>query len=96
MRRLYDFLPSGNCYKLRLLMSQLQLPYERIDVNILAGETQTEAFLARNPNGRVPVLELENGQCLAESNAILWYLASGTVAETDRPGCKPVERVPRL
>ena len=48
MRRLYDFLPSGNCYKLRLLMSQLQLPYERIDVNILAGETQTEAFLASN------------------------------------------------
>ena len=76
--KLYDFLESGNCYKARLLMTQLALEFERIDTDILTGETKTPAYLAKNPNGRVPVLELEDGTCLAESGAILHYLAEGT------------------
>lgn len=78
MLRLYDFLSSGNGYKCRLLLHQLELPFERIELDILKGETRTPEFLARNPNGRVPALELEDGTVLAESNAILCYLADGT------------------
>lgn len=77
MYKLYDFLPSGNCYKIRLLFSQLNIEFERIDVNILQGKTRAEAFLAFNPDGRVPVLKHDD-KYLAESNAILWYLASGS------------------
>lgn len=78
MLRLYDFLPSGNGYKVRLLLSQLSIPYERIELNILKGETRTPEFLRKNPNGRIPVLETQSGQFLAESNAILFYLSEGT------------------
>ncbi|NES00676.1 MAG: glutathione S-transferase family protein [Symploca sp. SIO1B1] len=78
MLRLYSFLPSGNCYKARLLLAQLAIPYERIEVNILKGESRTPEFLSKNSNGRIPVLETENGQFLAESNAILFYLSQGT------------------
>lgn len=78
MLRLYDFLPSGNCYKVRLLLSQLCIPFKRVDVNILKGETRNMEFLSKNPNGRVPVLETESGQFLSESNAILFYLSQGT------------------
>jgi len=77
MYKLYDFLPSGNCYKIRLLLSQLGLEYERINVDILKKESRTPEFLKINPNGRTPVLD-HNGKNLAESNAILWYLASNT------------------
>jgi glutathione S-transferase len=76
--RLYDFLESGNGYKVRLLLAQLGIPCERIEVDILKGETRTPEFLARNPNGRIPVLELEDGTHLAESDAILFYLAEGS------------------
>jgi glutathione S-transferase len=76
--RLHDYLESGNGYKVRLLLSQLQLPFERIEHDILRGETRTPEYLALNPNGRIPLLELEDGTCLAESNAIQWYLAEGT------------------
>jgi glutathione S-transferase len=76
--KLYDFLESGNGYKVRLLLTQLGIPFERIELDITRGESRTEAFLARNPNGRIPTLELEDGTCLAESNAIQWYLAEGT------------------
>jgi glutathione S-transferase len=76
--RLYDHLDSGNGYKVRLLLAQLARPFERIELDITRGETRTPEFLARNPNGRIPVLELEDGRCLAESNAIQWYLAEGT------------------
>jgi glutathione S-transferase len=79
MYRLYDFLPSGNCYKVRLLLNQLAIPFDRVDVNILQQETQTPSFLAKNPNGKVPVLEISPNQFLAESNAILFYLSQGTV-----------------
>jgi len=77
--RLYDAsVPSGNGYKVRLLLAQLGIPYERVEVDILRGESRTPEFLARNPNGRIPVLELDSGDHLAESNAILCYLADGT------------------
>ena len=78
MLRLYDNHLSGNGYKPRLLLGHLGLAYERIEVDILKGETRTPEFLARNPNGRIPVLELEDGTCIAESNAILFYLAEGS------------------
>lgn len=78
MLRLYDFLPSGNGYKVRLLLCQLEIPFERVELDILQGQTRTAAFLRKNPNGRIPVLRLEDGSYLAESNAILWYLAGDT------------------
>jgi glutathione S-transferase len=78
MLRLYDFLDSGNGYKARLALAQLGLEHQIIEIDIEKGESRTPGFLARNPNGRIPVLELENGQFLAESNAILCYLAEGT------------------
>ncbi|MCM0588987.1 MAG: glutathione S-transferase family protein [Gloeotrichia echinulata IR180] len=76
--RLYDFLPSGNGYKLRLLLTQLGMPFERVEVNITQGETRTPEFLSKNPNGKIPVLEIEPGKYLAESNAILVFLSEGT------------------
>jgi glutathione S-transferase len=78
MLRLYDYLPSGNGYKVRLLLTQLGVPFERIEVDVVGGATRTPEFLARNPNGRIPTLALESGEHLAESNAILCYLADGT------------------
>ncbi len=78
MLTLYDYLDSGNGYKVRLALSFLEIPYRFVEVDILTGATRTPEFLAKNPNGRIPVLELEDGTCLAESNAILWYLADGT------------------
>ncbi len=77
--RLHDNLSSGNGYKVRLLLAQLGLPFERVEYDIDRGETRTPGFLEKvNANGRVPVLELDDGQLLAESNAILYYLAEGT------------------
>lgn len=77
MYRLYDFLPSGNCYKIRLLLNQIGIDYERVNVDILNKESRTPEFLKINPHGRTPVL-YHDGKYLAESNAILWYLASDT------------------
>ncbi len=76
--RLYDYAASANCYKARLLLAQLGLPYERVPVDIFAGESTTPAYRAKNPAGRTPVLELDSGQTIAESNAILLYLGEGT------------------
>ena len=85
MLTLYDYMDSGNGYKVRLTLAHLGLPYRLIECDILKGETRTPDFLARNPNGRIPLLELEDGTCLAESNAICWYLAEGTaLAPADR------------
>jgi glutathione S-transferase len=78
MLRLYDYLDSGNGYKVRLLLRYLDIPFELIECNIIEGETRTQKFLAKNPNGRIPTLELEDGSYLAESGAILYYLADGT------------------
>jgi len=75
---LFDNLDSGNGYKVRLLLAQLGRPYEWTNLDLDAGASRTPEFLKRNPNGRIPTLELEDGICLAESNAILWYLAEGT------------------
>ncbi len=76
---LHDYLPSGNGYKVRLLLTQLGIPFRRIEYDITKGETRTPDFLGRiNPNGRVPVLETDTGAFLAESDAILFYLADGT------------------
>jgi len=85
MLRLYDFHESGNGFKVRLLLSQLGTPVERIEMNILEGETRTKDFLARNPNGRIPLLEFEDGRTLAESNAILYFLAQGTAFWPEDP-----------
>ena len=79
MLRLHDNASSGNAYKVRLLLTQLGLAFERVEYDTDRGDTRTAAFLRdTNANGRIPVLQLEDGRCLAESNAILWYLAEGT------------------
>lgn len=78
MLKVYGDYRSGNCYKIKLMLHLLGREYEWVPVDILKGETQTPEFLARNPNGKIPVLELEDGSCLWESNAILNYLAEGS------------------
>ncbi len=78
MLKLYDFLESGNGYKVRLLLHQLDAPYQRIELDVMSGASRTPEFLARNRNGRIPVLVLDDGTALAESNAIQFYLAEGT------------------
>jgi glutathione S-transferase len=78
MIRLHDFAASANCFKVRMLLSQLGVAYERVPVDIFAGDAQTDEYLARNPAGRTPVLETEQGAFIPESGAILLYLAEGT------------------
>ena len=78
MLRLYDNKESRNGYKVRLLLTQLGLPFERIELDIFKGESRAPDYLARNSAGKIPALELEDGTVLAESGAILWYLAEGT------------------
>lgn len=76
--KLYGMTESGNCYKPRLLMAKLGLAFEHVEVSSRDGTTRSAEYLARNPNGMVPLLELDDGRLLAESNAILLYLAEGT------------------
>jgi glutathione S-transferase len=76
--RLYDYAASGNCYKVRLLLGMLGREYERVPVDIFAGDTLTDAYAAINPVRETPVLELDDGSRLTQSSAILWYLAEGT------------------
>ena len=78
MYKLYDFLPSGNGYKVRLLLTLLDIPFERIELNILERETRTPEFLAKNPKGKIPLLEIAPDRFLSESNAILYFLARDT------------------
>lgn len=78
MLKLYEYAPSGNCYKIRLLLHHLNIKYQRVPIDILQGESRTAEFLERNPVGKIPVLEIQPGQYLAESNAIIYYLAEGT------------------
>ena len=75
MIHLYDNSDSGNGYKIRLLLAQLGIAYDWTDLDIFSGASRTPEFLAKNPNGSIPTLQLDDGTCLAESNAILWYLA---------------------
>ncbi len=76
--KLYDFLPSGNGYKVRLLLSWLDQAYEYQEVDIHAGDSHSPEFLTLNPAGQIPLLVLDDGRTLAESNAILFYLALGS------------------
>jgi glutathione S-transferase len=78
MHTLYNMQTSGNCYKLRLVMAQLDIPFRLHDIDILKGESHTPQFLAINPNGKVPTLVLDGGRPITESGAALWYLADGT------------------
>jgi glutathione S-transferase len=85
---LFDNLDSGNGYKVRLLLAQLGQPYDWTNLDLDAGATRTPEFLRRNANGRIPTLELDDGTHLAESNAILFYLAEGS-------GFLPADRLGR-
>jgi glutathione S-transferase len=76
--RLYDYPASGNCLKVRLLLGVLERPYERVAVDIFAGDTLDDAFARRNPVRETPVLELDCGEHLTQSAAILWYLAESS------------------
>ena len=78
MYKVYGDYKSGNCYKVKLMLNLLGIPYQWVDVDILNGDTQTPEFLAKNPNCKIPVLELDDGTCLWESNAILNFLADGS------------------
>jgi glutathione S-transferase len=81
----YGMKASGNCFKVQLLLEQLGRPYRWVEINSVAGETRTPGFLAKNSNGKVPLLELADGRTLAESNAILCYLAEGSSLLPDDP-----------
>ncbi len=78
MYRLFDFLPSGNGYKCRLVLKQLGLPYELVPIDIMSGASRTPEFLAKNPNGRIPLLEVPGRGYLPESHAIISFLAEGS------------------
>jgi glutathione S-transferase len=85
MYRLYDYLPSGNGYKVRLVLKQLHLPYELVEIDIKTGVTRTPEFLAKNPNGRIPVLEIPGQGFLPESHAIISFLAEGSALMPSAP-----------
>ncbi len=76
--RLYDYLPSGNGYKVRLVLRELELPYELVELDILRGASRTPEYLAKNPNGRIPLLEIPGKGFLSESHAIISFLAEGS------------------
>jgi len=78
MYKLYSMQRSGNSYKVRLALALLNVPYQAIEIDILRGESRTPEFLAKNPSGQVPLLEVGENRYLAESNAILWYVAGDT------------------
>ena len=78
MPKIYGDILSGNCYKLKLLANFMDYKHEWIHVDILKGESHTPDFLHKNTNGKIPVLECDDGRCLSESNAILFYMAQGT------------------
>jgi glutathione S-transferase len=85
MYTLYSMRRSGNCYKVRLALAQIGVAHRLVEIDILKGETRTPEFLAKNPSGHVPLLEVAPGRFIAESNAILWYIAGQTpLAPEDR------------
>jgi glutathione S-transferase len=75
---IYGDTQSGNCYKVQLVCQLLNIDHQWIDVDILAGDTKSDDFLKKNPNGKIPLLELDSGETLSESNAIINYLAFGS------------------
>jgi glutathione S-transferase len=88
MQTLYSMKRSGNSYKVRLALAQLRIPYRLVEIDILKGESRTPEFLAKNPSGQVPLLEVAPGRYIAESNAILWHLVSGSLL-------RPQDRIDR-
>lgn len=78
MFKVYGDKKSGNCYKVQLLLTQLDQPFEWVDVDIMKNESRTQEFRAKNANGKIPLLEIDGETHLAESNAIMHYLASGS------------------
>jgi glutathione S-transferase len=76
--KIYGDPKSGNCYKVQLVCQLLNIDHQWIDVDILAGDTKSDDFLKKNPNGKIPLLELDSGETLSESNAIINYLAFGS------------------
>ncbi|MDI9240195.1 glutathione S-transferase family protein [Lysobacter sp. LF1] len=78
MITVYGYSSSGNCHKLRLLLTQLEREFKWVEVDSTVGETRTPEYLAKNPNGKVPMIELDDGRVMTESNAILCWLAEGT------------------
>lgn len=76
--KIYGDIQSGNCYKVKLLCSILEIEYQWVYVDILAGDNAASDFLSKNPNGKIPFIELSDGRCLSESNAIVNYLAYGS------------------
>jgi glutathione S-transferase len=76
--KLYEHASSGNCLKCRLVLRELELPSESVSVDLFRGETRTAEHFGRNPDGRIPVLETDDGEMIPESGAILLYLAEGT------------------
>ena len=85
MYKVYGDHLSGNCYKVKLILNQMNLPYEWVEVGATTGKTGSEEFLAMNPAAQVPVLELPSGEYLSQSNAIMHYLASGSQLLPDTP-----------
>jgi glutathione S-transferase len=85
MLRLYEHPASGNCMKARILLRQLAIPYESVVLDIFEGEAAKPEHLARNPSGEVPTLELEDGRFVAQSAAVLLYLAEGSPYLPDDP-----------
>ena len=85
MYTLYSMKRSGNSYKVRLALAQLGIAHRLVEIDILKGESHTPEFLAKNPNGQVPLLEVAPGRYLAESNAILWHLVGGTWLRPEHP-----------
>ena len=83
--RLYDYLPSGNGYKVRLVLRELGLPHDLVEVDIVKGGSRTQEFLAKNPNGRIPVLEIPDKGFLSESHAIMSYLSDGSALVPEDP-----------
>src|SRR5215471_18216757 len=83
MYTLYSMQRSGNCYKVRLALAQLRIPYRLVEIDILKGESRTPEFLAMNPDGHVPLLEVAPGRSLRESTAILCYIAGGPAFAPD-------------
>jgi glutathione S-transferase len=76
--RVYGMTSSGNCHKVRMVLEALKLPYDWTEIDTVRGDTRTKQFLAMNPNGKAPLLEIDAGNYLPESNAIIFYLADGT------------------
>lgn len=85
MYTLYSMQRSGNCYKVRLALAQLRIPYRLVEVDILKGENRTPEFREKNASGRVPLLEVAPSRYLPESNAILWHIARSTPLAPDDP-----------